>query len=110
MIAQSKYAFRNSMQAKFTVSVERKMITMPRASSAYADPLASPETMTAGRSLVGLQLEEENALAASLLVEQLVGLDRLIELPALGEQLVDVDAAVGDELRALRLADCGEGP
>ena len=39
-----------SPMAKFTVSVERKMITMPRASRAYADPLTIPDTMTAGRS------------------------------------------------------------
>ena len=37
-------------------------------------------------------LHQEHALAGGLGVEQLVGLVRLIELPAVGEQLFDVEA------------------
>src|ERR1700738_1864790 len=48
-------------------------------------------------------LHQEHALAAGLLVEQPIGLLGLIELPAVGEQFVHLDGAVGNELRALGL-------
>src|SRR5688572_30839077 len=54
--------------------------------------------------------EQEDALAGSLGVEQLVGLVGLVEGPALGEQALDVDAAVSDEACALALDHRGEGP
>jgi hypothetical protein len=53
---------------------------------------------------------QENAFAVRLPVEQLVGLLRLVERPAVREQLVDIDLAVDAELRALGLDDGGEGP
>src|SRR5262249_20615488 len=55
-------------------------------------------------------LHQEHALAARLLVEQPVGLLGLIELPAVREQILDLDLAVGDELGALGLSDLREGP
>src|SRR5262249_23145108 len=55
-------------------------------------------------------LHQEHALAARLLVKQSVGLLGLIELPAMREQIVDLDLAVGNELRALGLPDLREGP
>src|ERR1051326_2806714 len=57
-----------------------------------------------------MALHQKHALAAGLLIEQPIGLLGLIELPAVGEQIVDLDAAVGDELRTLRLPHLGEGP
>src|SRR6185312_4145695 len=55
-------------------------------------------------------LHQEHALAGRLRVEQLVGLFGLVELPAVGEQRLDIDPAVRDELRAFGLADRREGP
>ena len=40
---------------------------------------------------------QENAFAVRLLVEQLVGLLRLVERPAVREQLVDIDLALDAE-------------
>src|SRR5713226_1427476 len=53
---------------------------------------------------------QENAFAVRLLVEQLVGLLRLVECPAVREQLVDIDLALDAELGALGLDDGGESP
>src|ERR1043166_6679131 len=55
-------------------------------------------------------VEQKHAFAGGLRVEQLIGLVRLIELPAMGEQFFDIDLAVDDELRALRLSYLREGP
>src|SRR3954463_7989362 len=54
--------------------------------------------------------DQEHALAGGLAVEQLVGLLGLIQLPAMREQLFDIDLAVDDELRALGLTHLREGP
>src|SRR5215469_11554189 len=53
---------------------------------------------------------QKHALAAGLPVEQPVGLVRLRQLPAIREQMLDVDLAIGDEGRALGLDDRGERP
>src|SRR5258706_11232469 len=53
---------------------------------------------------------QNNSLARTLLVEQLIGFFRLFQLPAMREQLVDVDAAIGDISGAVRLADGRESP
>src|SRR5258708_27255900 len=53
---------------------------------------------------------QENTFAVRLLVEQRVGLLRLVERPAVREQLVDIDLALDAELRALGLDDGGESP
>src|SRR5215813_7967554 len=50
------------------------------------------------------------AFAGRLRVEQFVGLVGLVERPAMGEQRLDIDAAIGDEAGAFLLADRGEGP
>src|ERR1051326_5165286 len=55
-------------------------------------------------------LHQEHALAAGLLVEEPIGFLGLIEPPAVSEQIVDLDVAVGDELRALRLPHLRERP
>jgi hypothetical protein len=49
------------------------------------------------------QLHQEDALAGGLRVEQAVGLFRLVELPLVGEEAVDVDLALDDEARAIGL-------
>src|SRR3546814_74198 len=54
--------------------------------------------------------EQEHALSGGLPVEQAIGFGGLLQRPAIGEQVVDVDLAVGDEGRAFRLPDRGEGP
>src|ERR671918_2580426 len=54
--------------------------------------------------------EQEHALAGRLGVEQSIGLGRLIEGVAMGEQALDVDLAIGDEARALGLDHAREGP
>src|SRR6266446_9427396 len=61
---------------------------------------------------VGLRrfLHQEHALAGGLSVEQAIGLFRLVELPVMGEQAVDIDFSVDDELGAFGLADGREGP
>src|ERR1700730_11799581 len=61
-------------------------------------------------SIAVFPLDQEYALAGGLGVEQLVGLVRLIELPAVGEEFFDVELAVDDELRALGLSHLREGP
>jgi len=53
---------------------------------------------------------QNNPLARTLLVEQLVGLHRLVQFPAVREQAVDVDAAIRDITGAVGLADGGERP
>src|SRR5260370_31576637 len=53
---------------------------------------------------------QENAFAVRLLVEQLISLLRLVERPAVREQLVDIDLALDAERRALGLDDGGESP
>src|SRR5712691_8464425 len=55
-------------------------------------------------------LHQEHTLAAGLLVEQAVSLRGLVERPAVGEQVVHLDMAVGDEARAIGLADGRERP
>src|SRR5580693_4280061 len=53
---------------------------------------------------------QEYAFAVDLPVEQLVRLLGLIDLPLVGEELVDVDAALDREAGAIGLDDVGEGP
>lgn len=53
---------------------------------------------------------QKHALAGGLAVEQAVGGVGLVEAPAVGEQRVHVDPAVGDEAGAVGLADGREGP
>ena len=53
---------------------------------------------------------QKHALAGGLAVEQAVGGFGLVEAPAVGEQRVHVDPAVGDEAGAVGLADGREGP
>src|SRR6266480_6050613 len=55
-------------------------------------------------------LHQKHTLAVDLLVEQLVGLVRLIDAPVVGEEFVDVDAALDRKPRAVRLDDVGERP
>src|SRR6185295_19299418 len=55
-------------------------------------------------------LENDDALAGRLGVENAVGLVGLLELPAVREQRVDVDAVVDREARALELPHRAEGP
>src|SRR5437867_1818619 len=62
------------------------------------------------RSFTGRPSHQEDALAGGLGVEQFVGLLGLVEPPAVGEEGLDVDPAVGDELRAFGLAHLREGP
>jgi hypothetical protein len=52
----------------------------------------------------------EDAFAAGLAVEQPIGLLGLGQLPAMREQVVDCDLAVGDEAGAVRLSNRGKGP
>src|SRR5437660_5887580 len=51
-----------------------------------------------------------DTLACGLRVEQAVRLVRVFEPPVMRKQVIDVDAAIGDEARALRLADRRERP
>src|SRR5258708_8835451 len=53
---------------------------------------------------------QENAFAVRLLVEQLISLFRLVERPAVREQLVDIDLAFDAERGALGLDHGGESP
>src|SRR5256885_2118067 len=78
----------------------------PAANSTARNVLRDPMSMRILRGSV----DQEHAFAGGLGVEQLVGLVRLVELPAVGEQFFDVDLAVDDELRALGLTDLREGP
>ncbi|MGH6942667.1 MAG: hypothetical protein ACREH6_00410, partial [Geminicoccaceae bacterium] len=55
-------------------------------------------------------LEQEHAFAGGLGVEQPIGLVRLVKRPALSEQAVDIDLAIGDEARALGLVHAGKRP
>src|SRR5882724_6003681 len=55
-------------------------------------------------------LHQKHTLAVDLLVEQFVGLVRLIDAPVVGEEFVDVDAALDRKPRAVRLDDVGERP
>ena len=52
----------------------------------------------------------ENTLAGRLGIEQLVGLLGIGEHVALGEDAIEVNAAIGDVLRALPLSQAGECP
>src|SRR5215471_2346987 len=55
-------------------------------------------------------LEDEDAFAGGLRVEEAVGVFGLLEAPAMGEQLAQRHLAVGDEAGAFLLAGVGEGP
>src|ERR1700719_4028959 len=55
-------------------------------------------------------LHQKHTFAAGLAVEQPVGLVGLRKLPAIGEQMLDVDLVVGDEARAVGLDGRGESP
>ena len=55
-------------------------------------------------------LKLEHALAGGLGVEEFVGGHRLVQLEAVGEQALHVDAVLDDEARAVRLALLVEGP
>ena len=48
-------------------------------------------------------LHQEHALAGGLGVEEAIGLLRLVEFPAVGEELFDIDVALDDKARAVRL-------
>src|SRR5688572_4065640 len=54
--------------------------------------------------------EHEHALARRLRIEQPIRLLRLVDLEAMGEQLLERDLAVCDEARAFLLTHRGEGP
>ena len=69
---------------------------------------AAPADRRRAGEAVGSQ--QKHALAARLLVEQPVSLIGLFELPAIGEQMIDADLAVGDKARAIRLDRCGKSP
>src|SRR5690242_10236853 len=53
---------------------------------------------------------QKHAFAVDLFVEQLVGFIGLVELPAMGEELVDIDTTLDRETRAFSLDDVREGP
>src|ERR1700687_5711746 len=53
---------------------------------------------------------QKQALAVDLLFEQFIGFLRLVDAPAMGEQFVDIDAALDREPCAFRLQDVGERP
>src|ERR1700733_13830942 len=55
-------------------------------------------------------LHQKYALAAGALVEQPIGFGGPIERPAIGVDPVDIDAALGDEFRAVGLAYRRESP
>src|SRR6202035_6032014 len=55
-------------------------------------------------------LHQEHAFAAGLAVEQLIGRLGLRELPAIREQMLDIDLVVGDEARAVGLDGRGKSP
>src|SRR6516164_1037780 len=55
-------------------------------------------------------LHQEHALAGGLGVEQVIGLIRLVELPLMCEQAVDIDLALDAETRAIGLPLPREGP
>src|SRR5579862_2258010 len=57
-----------------------------------------------------LRLQQKHALAAGLAIEQLIGRLGLCQLPAIREQVLDVDLVVGDEARAVGLDGGGESP
>src|SRR5215216_2930170 len=81
------------------------------ATSSRHKPHSSSSAISDRREGPGITAShQEHALAGGLAVEQLVGLVGLVEPPSVGEQLLDVDAAVGDELRAFGLAHLREGP
>jgi len=50
-----------------------------------------------------LPLHQEHAFAINLPVEQLIGRASPIDIPAMGEQFVDVDAALDRKPCAIRL-------
>jgi len=52
-----------------------------------------------------MSAQPENAFAARLAVEQPIRLVGLLESPAVGEESVDADLAIGDEGRTFGLAD-----
>ena len=58
-----------------------------------------------GMTAYSLPLHQEHAFAINLPVEQLIGLAGLIDIPAMGEQFVDVDvdAALDRKPCAIRL-------
>ena len=60
-------------------------------------PLTRPTMMAA-------PLHQEHALAGGLGVEQAIGLFRLVELPLMREQAVDIDLVLDAEARAIGLA------
>src|ERR1700720_341135 len=53
---------------------------------------------------------QKDPLATRLLVEHAIGRIRLLELPAVREQVIDRKLAIRDEARALGLHRVGEGP
>src|SRR6266540_2773732 len=62
------------------------------------------------RIIAGLLRRSDDALAGRLRIEQPVGLLGLLQRPVMGEQAIDVDAAVGDVAPALGLPDARECP
>src|SRR5215472_1235760 len=58
----------------------------------------------------GLLAWQDDGLARGLRIEELVGLFRLLELPAVGEELLDVHLEIRDDLGALGLTLFREGP
>src|SRR5271154_3557364 len=83
--------------------------TICASSAAATRARISPHPNVAGRRQ-GWPLHQENALAGSLSIEQAVGFVRLVELPLMGEEAVDVDFAFDDEARAVGLALPRKGP
>src|SRR5262249_54824643 len=69
-----------------------------------------PGSRFACRGMTAWASHQEHALAVDLFVEQLIGLLGLVELPAMGEQLIDIDAALDREARAFGLDDVRKRP
>src|SRR6185437_475848 len=73
---------------------------------------ANPESFSNHLEILryAIASHQEYTLAVDLLVEQLIGLLGLVELPAMGEQLIDVYAALDRKARAFGLDDVRKCP
>ena len=56
------------------------------------------------------ELHQEYAFARCLRVKQVIRLFRLVERELVSEKRVDIDLAIGDELRTVRLSVLAESP
>lgn len=66
--------------------------------------------MASEKIVLELKLEDEHSLAAGRKVEQSVNLISLFDTPAVCEDCVDIDAALGGEVCTLRLDQGRERP